>query len=68
MNLKNLLLLVEKKYIIEIRTESTWEDKGNIYYAQKSYENYEDIPISLLKLPIKKWRTNFHKDTLKVYL
>lgn len=68
MNLENLLLLVKKKYIIEIRTESTWEDRGSMHYAQKSYENYEDIPRSLLKLPIKKWRTNFREDTLKVYL
>lgn len=68
MNLENLLLLVKKKYIIEIRTESTWNDEGKVYYAQELYENYEDIPISLLKLPIKKWRTNFREDTLKVYL
>lgn len=68
MNLKNLLLLVRKKYIIEIRTESAWKDEGTIYYSQKSYENYEEIPESLLVLPIKKWKTTFNGSTLKVYI
>ena len=68
MNLKNLLLLVKKEYIIEIRTESDWEAEGTIYYAQKFYENYREIPESLLCLPIKKWKTTLDESTLKVYI